>query len=209
MTQIKEFNQRIMILLKRDWALFLIILLLFLSGIWLGEQLDRTNPAMAKVIEKAINNKFGSMKDWLKDMPFYAWILVIWINNIVASITSFLSGIVIIGPALFIIYQGVILGVVKNLAATSHMSSAQFYLGLIPHGIVELSAVFIITGLGIRFGLVVYRSLWRLMNGKDNEGLFTNFFAEIKDYSVLIVIMLLVAAIIEVTITPLVLQSTI
>jgi uncharacterized membrane protein SpoIIM required for sporulation len=205
MTQIKEFYQRIIILFKRDWALFLIMLLLFLSGIWLGEKLLQTNPHMAQSIEKVINNKFGSMKEWLKDMPFFAWILVIWFNNIVASITSFLSGIVLIGPAFFIIYQGVILGVVKNLVVTNHMSSARFYLSLTPHGIVELSAVFIISGLGIRFGLVVYRSLWRWFNGKDNEGLLNNFWAEIRDYSVLIIVMLFVAAIIEVTISPLLL----
>lgn len=207
MIPIKEFIERIKVLLKRDWPLFLIMFLLFLSGIWLGGQLSKTNPSMAKEIEKLITNKFGSMKQWLKDMPFFVWIFIIWFNNIFASITSFLSGIFVIGPAMFLIYQGVILGVVQKLTETNHMSSTKFYLSLIPHGIIELSAIFIVSGLGIRFGLIIYRSIWRRLNGKDNQELFKNFFVELRVYSILIILMLLVAAIIEITISPLILQS--
>jgi uncharacterized membrane protein SpoIIM required for sporulation len=209
MTQIHEFNQRIRYLLKRDWPLFLIMLLLFLSGIWLGGQLLRTNPTMAQSIENVITGKFGSMKEWLKDMPFFVWIFAIWFNNIIAAVSSFFAGIVLIGPALFVIYQGVILGVVQKLTETNHMTSAKFYLSLAPHGIIELSAIFIISGLGIRFGLMIYRSLWHRLNGRANQELLRTFFAEIKDYSVLIIIMLFIAAIIEVTISPLVLQAKI
>lgn len=208
MTQIKEFTQQVKILLKKDWPLFLIMLLLFLSGIWLGERMSQTNPSMAKSIEKLVNNKFGSMKQWLKDMPFFVWIFVIWFNNIIASIMSFISGIIIIFPAVFVIYQGAILGVVQKLTVV-HMSTAKFYLSLVPHGIFELSAVFIASGLGIRFGLVLYRSLWRLLKGGDDEGLLKNFFNEMRVYSILIILMLFVAAIIEVTISPLIIQAKI
>jgi stage II sporulation protein M len=209
MVPIKEFSQRIKPLLKRDWPLFLIMLLLFLSGIWLGGQMSQANPSMAKSIEKLVNNKFGSMKQWLKDMPFFVWIFVIWFNNIIASVTSFLSGILVIFPPGFVIYQGVILGVVQKLTETSHMSHAKFYLSLVPHGIFELSAVFIASGLGIRFGLVLYRSLWSLLKGEDNKGLLKNFFDEMRVYSIFIILMLFVAAIIEVTISPLIIQANI
>ena len=205
MSLFTDFSRRIKFLLKRDWPLFLIMMLLFFGGIWLGTKLPETNPSLAKAIEKSVTNKFGSMKDWLKDMPLFVWILVIWVNNLIASYISFLSGILIIFPAVFVIYQGVILGVVQNLTETGHLSRNQFYLSLLPHGVIELSAIFIISGLGIRFGLTICRSLWRLIRGRDNQELFKTFVAETRDYFILITIMLFIAAIIEVTISPMVL----
>lgn len=186
--------------------MFLIMLLLFLAGIWQGGEITKTHPRIAQTIENMIQNKFGSMKDWLIDKPSYMWIFVIWFNNIRAAILSFLSGIVFFFPPLFVILQGVIVGLVQNLSITSHLSVTQFYISLLPHGIMELSAIFIISGLGVRFGFMLYRSFWRLLQGKDNQQLFKNFALEIRDYFILIIVMLFIAAIIEVTISPLVLR---
>lgn len=206
MTSFKDYNRRIYNLLKRDRLLFLIMLLLFLAGIWQGGEITKTHPRIAQTIENMIQNKFGSMKDWLIDKPSYMWIFVIWFNNIRAAILSFLSGIVFFFPPLFVILQGVIVGLVQNLSITSHLSVTQFYISLLPHGIMELSAIFIISGLGVRFGFMLYRSFWRLLQGKDNQQLFKNFALEIRDYFILIIVMLFIAAIIEVTISPLVLR---
>jgi uncharacterized membrane protein SpoIIM required for sporulation len=207
MTPIQEFTQRIKISLRRDWPLFLLMLLFFIAGIWLGGLLPKTNPDMAKTVEEMITHKFGAMKEQLKNMPFFIWILAIFINNINASIFSFILGTTIIGPAFFVMAQGVIIGLFQKITETSHISVTKFYLSLSPHGIIELSAIFIISGLGVRFGLTLWRSVWRYLTGKENEGLLKNFFVEMKDYLLLFIIMLFTAAIVEVTISPMVLQS--
>ena len=102
-----------------------------------------------------------------------------------------------------VLQNGVFVGLVQKTTEAKGLSSASFYLLLTPHGIFELTAIFIAAGLGIRFGLIVYRSLWRNFKNQNDGGLFMSFVTEMKYYTVLIVILLSVAAIIEVTISPL------
>jgi stage II sporulation protein M len=147
------------------------------------------------------------MAKWLNYMPFFVWILVIWFNNLLASTVSFVLGVFLIPPALAVLANGVIVGLAQKISVTHGISSIRFYLSIVPHGIFELSAFFIAAGLGIRFGLVLYHSWWRLLTGKDNAGLFKNFAAEMKYYASLIVILLSIAAIVEVTVSPLLLPK--
>ncbi len=206
MEQVARFNKQIMKLIKRDWPVFLMMVLLFFAGVWLGGRAPQMNQALAGILEKQALQKFESMAKWLTNMPFFVWILVIWFNNLLASTVSFFSGILLIPPALMVLANGAIVGLVQKISVTHGIDGFHFYLGIMPHGIFELTAFFIAAGLGIRFGLVFYRSWWRILTGRGNNGLVKSFAAEMKYYLILIVILFSIAAIIEVTVSPLLLH---
>ena len=99
MEKIIHFYQQLIKLLKRDWPIFVIMALLFVAGIWLGTKLPQLNPELAKIIEKEGMKKLSSMVKWLKGLPFIAWILMIWLNNLLAATVAFFSGVFLVPPA--------------------------------------------------------------------------------------------------------------
>jgi len=197
------FLANIIKLVKRDWPVFVIMALLFGSGIWMGERLNQVNPSMAKLIEQVVLKKFSIMAQRLKHLPFFVWILAIWGNNLLVALVAFLLGIIVIFPALIVLEQGVIVGLVQKLTEIHGTSSVSFYLGLTPHGIFELPAIFIAAGLGIRFGLTIYRSLWYSLTNRESKKMLLDFIIELKYYAILVIALLTLAAVIEVTVSPL------
>ena len=89
------------------------------------------------------------------------------------------------------------------IQAESGISRFQYYISLVPHGILELPAFFIAVLLGIRFGLVPYRLIIHYLRTKEHLPLFKEVSREVRYYGALILIMLLFAAVIEVSISPL------
>lgn len=194
-------------LIKRDWLYFVAISVIFFFGIWLGELLPELSPETAKELEKVVTERFTEIANLIKDAPLIMKILVIWGNNIAASVTAVLTGIIIIPvlPVSLLIGNGVLIGLFQRLIEVkSGITATQFFLGLIPHGLFELPAFFIAAGLGIRFGLIPYRLIWHYSRTGIRMPYFQDFLREARYYAVLILILLLIAATIEVTISPLI-----
>lgn len=81
-----------------------------------------------------------------------AWF--IFSNNITASFTALISGIVFgILPIFNIVFNGVVLGYVISLAHSADATIADIILNLAPHGIFELPAICFSVGLGMRIGI--------------------------------------------------------
>lgn len=99
------------------------------------------------------------------------------------------------------------IGVVQQLIeAQRGLSMAQFYLGLLPHGIFELPAFFMAVGLGVRLGCLPYRVIWQRHMSSQRKPLIRIFLFEVRSYLTLISVMLIVAAVFEATISPLLLR---
>lgn len=119
------------------------ILILFLISIMFGfinaESLAQTlNPILENIIEKTEN---------LKGI---ALITFIFQNNALASSAALGLGIILgIFPLIATLYNGIVLGYV--LERTAQISLLEWW-RLLPHGIFELTAVFISFGLGLRLG---------------------------------------------------------
>lgn len=194
-------------LLKRDWPKLLLVSALFVLGIWMGGQLPEVNPKMAADLKKEVMQKFAEMAKWMQQAPHGAEFFVIWINNITASLTAILFGILLpIIPLVVLLMNGVLIGLFQNMLQVENgLNPVHFYLSLAPHGILELPAFFIAVFLGIRFGLVPYRLIIHYLRTKEHLPLFKEVTREAGYYGILIVIMLLFAAAIEVTISPLLL----
>jgi stage II sporulation protein M len=193
-------------LIKRDWPYFFVIAGLFLLGVWLGERLPELSPDAAKMVEKAAMDRFSEIARLVKNAPLWVEILVIWGNNLIASLTAVLTGILIV-PGLFSVFflmsNGMLIGLFQRVTETkTGLDLTHFYLSLLPHGIFELPAFFIAVGLGIRFGLIPYRLIAQYSRTKVHMPYFRDFFRETRYYASLIVVLLLIAAIIEVTVSP-------
>ncbi len=132
-------------------------------------------------------------------------IYLILLNNTVASfgiiIFSFLLGL----PPLFSLFgNGTLMGVVAVLMAEQGISfPVFFFLGVLPHGILELPAFFISAALGLKIG---YHIVFPLPGEKRLASLKILMHEVIKMAPV-IFLLLAAAACIEVLVTPLILKS--
>lgn len=113
----------------------------------------------------------------------------IFFNNVQSSFIGMLFGIFLgISPVVVSIANGYLLGFVANLSVGAEGISS--LLRLFPHGILELPAIFISLGLGLKIGSFIFKEK-RLFALKNY--LFNSF----RVFIFVIIPMLLIAAIIE------------
>ena len=199
-------------LLKRDRYYLLLIITLFAGAILLGEYLPKLDPTLAQAIEQAVTSHLSGIAGKLKHLPFWIWILEIWLNNITAAFMALILGM-ILSPALplaILIGNGMIVGLFQRKMELIGLSASRYYLGLLPHGFFELPAFFIAIMMGIHLGITTYRLLGRYLKGERTDAFLTEYFKEIHNYvyekgrfyGVLVIILFFIAAIFEVMISP-------
>ena len=201
--KLKGFQKELIRLLKRDWRFFLWTSWFLILGIGIGLSLPKQNPIISTVTE-LILQKFEKMQHWFIHAPLVGKIAIIWVNNILASFGTIALGILLLFPSIFILLEnGIVLGIFQKIIGVQNgVAPIWFYLSLLPHGIFEIPALIIATALGIRFGSIPLRLLYYEHKANGTPPLFKDFFKDLRCYAVLIVIMLVVAAILEVTVSP-------
>jgi Uncharacterized membrane protein len=138
----------------------------------------------------------GFLKSF-RNLPKPQLAAAIFLNNSVKTLAAILLGLAIgIVPALFLIVNGVVLGVVFVLSSYSRGIWPSL-LSIVPHGILELSAVFLGTATGLLLGNVVLKRILR----KSDAELRPALSRALRFYAIVILPMLLVAAMIEAFIT--------
>ncbi len=204
--EFQNFRRKMIQLLKRDWRFFLWTSWLLILGVGIGVSLSQNNP-MIVMITKASLQKLAQLKEWFVQAPLIGKIGLLWGNNVLASLFSVLLGIFTFPPVVSLIENGVLLGFLQKALGLRHgISPIWYYLSLAPHGIFELPAFIIASGLGIRFGLIPWRLMYHELAKHNSPPLFREFFRDLPYYAILIVLMLLVAAVLEVTVSPLVMK---
>lgn len=196
-------------LLKRDWWYFLGVALLFIVGIFVGEHLQKISPFLTKLIQEQGISKFYQMAESLKDQPAVAWIVTIWLNNIIVCLTTLLLGLLFpIFPPFMVIFNGLVVGLFQKIMQhQTGLSLSTYYISLLPHGVFELTALFITAGLAIRFGLIPYRLIWHYAKSGEHKPFFKEFMKEGRYYGLLILCLLTIAAVFEVTVSPLLMHQ--
>lgn len=131
--------------------------------------------------------------------------LLIFFNNAIKSVLVIYAGIFFgILPIIFLLINGMVLGFVVH---TTMNYGASFFdivvKGLLPHGIIEIPVIIIACAFGLRFGSLVVRSLAQL--GGDKRAMIGSRWKEFMNMTLTasfwVVILLLVAAVIESTLT--------
>ena len=130
--------------------------------------------------------------------------LFLFANNLLASVSMMFFGIILGIPTLLGLFtNGVILGSVSVALAAEGIPVLSFVLlGILPHGIFELSAFFISAAFGLKLG---FHLVFPLPGKKRGESLLT-VWREYWSVFPLVLKLLFLAAFLEVLVTPFLLQ---
>ncbi|SHH20801.1 stage II sporulation protein M [Anaerosphaera aminiphila DSM 21120] len=131
--------------------------------------------------------------------------LSLFINNLRAVSLMILTGFIpfLFIPIFILVLNGIIIGALPMLTGTNFVSTMVF--GILPHGIFELSAII----LGASFGVMICLTIVRKIIGKNTVEFKILLKYILKKYVFVIIPLLVIAAIVEAYITPIILMNTI
>lgn len=136
--------------------------------------------------------------DPLKKLNPIALVVFIFLNNSVKALLAIFTGLLLgLGPVIFLVGNGIILGIVIRAISVQHGMGLTL-LSLLPHGILEIPAMIISAALGFHLGISV---LYMLM--RKNAQIKAKLMSSLVLFMVAILPVLALAAVIEVFITPL------
>jgi stage II sporulation protein M len=137
--------------------------------------------------------------------PTLLMMVFIFFNNAIkALLVMYLGAFFGIVPVVFLAINGMILGYVVQKAAEKGggVLFDVLFKGLLPHGILEIPAIIIACAYGLRMGQMMLRGAWTLVVPKSGWGReLEQLMVRTLPAMVVIVGMLLVAAVIESTVT--------
>lgn len=134
------------------------------------------------------------------------WMFVfIFLNNFIKSVAVvFLGALFGLVPLLFIGMNGMLLGYVIALAGEAGANvPATIIRGILPHGVLELTAILIASAYGLKYGSLVSKALAAAVRGRagDGQGGLAHFHGSLKRLLPFLFFALLAAAFIESTVT--------
>jgi len=122
----------------------------------------------------------------------------IFFNNAAKTLLAIVLGVVLgIAPIIFLLANGIALGVAWSLSAATRGPWISL-LSLLPHGILELPAVFLGTSIGLSIG---YHGVRRLV-GKSEIHSGADMIQGLRYFCTVIIPLLIAAALVEAFITP-------
>lgn len=180
--------------------------ILFFAGMIIGG----TNPAF----QSFLNNQMEGLEQLSNfidqsENPVLMSIIVIFLNNAVKSIfVMYLGALFGILPFFFLVVNGMVVGYLLQRVAEVHGGGYAFELvvkGLLPHGILEIPAIIIACAYGMRFGVLAFKGLGSLIFARSKTaGIgreLETFVIRTVPVMVILTISLLIASLIESTIT--------
>jgi len=171
---------------------------IFLVSVVSGYLYADSNPYESAMVMQELSGKLG----WITDLNPVLILFAIFLNNAVKSFLAIVLGVLVIVPIMFIVFNGYILGIVMcesaRLNGPLYVAAA-----ILPHGIIELPMILLSAALGTRIGMMV---LLRISGKISTEEILSTLKWSISFYFRWILPLLLVAAVIETFITPVVLR---
>jgi uncharacterized membrane protein SpoIIM required for sporulation len=144
-------------LFRKNIIFFLISLALFLFSASLGFYVVQINPGSAvMLIPEPVLEKIEQKEMWTEDIfnvfPPALISSVIFTNNISVTFFAFALGILAgLGTIYILILNGLLLGMISSLCCL-HDLAGKFWIFVLPHGLTELSLIFIAGAAGLILG---------------------------------------------------------
>ncbi|MDH6130581.1 stage II sporulation protein M [Kitasatospora sp. GP82] len=142
---------------RRWWIPVAVVSLLgsALIAWWIAAHPEVRDSLAAPEQIRAMTRPGGQYETYYSDHPATSFALKVWTNNAWIAATCLVFGVALGLPVLWVLYGNVMnLGVALGLMASA--GRLDFFLGLLlPHGLLELTAVFVAAGLGLRLGWTV------------------------------------------------------
>lgn len=173
----------------------LIITDIFILSLIMGLLVSIKNPGLSENYLVMFKESFG----WIKTLNPLVIMLLIFLNNALKSLLALVLGLGLgIIPVLFVAGNGIILGMLAD--TISRQQGTLFVMAaILPHGIIEVPAILISAGIGLRLGYVMYLSLKGMkaeMKPELRQG--------VRFYMRVILPLLFIAAMVETFVTPLI-----
>jgi len=180
--------------------------ILFFAGMVIGG----TNPAFRAFLDSQLQG-LGQLAQLIDDSknPTITMMVFIFLNNAVKSIlVMYLGALFGVLPFFFLVVNGMMIGYLLKTTAELHGGGYVMELivkGLLPHGILEIPAIIIACAYGMRFGVLVFKAVGSLVFARSKSGNISreleSFVVRTVPVVVILTITLLIAAVIESTIT--------
>lgn len=172
----------------------LIITLLFMISLVTGLN---TSQQLGLVVREALKEQFSPLTGYFNTSDVMSLLLLsltIFINNMRVALLNIVLGVSLVGPAGIMTINGFIVGLV--LSTQENILSG--VLAIIPHGVLEIPALIYSAVLGTHLGLTI------LTNLRSNPAKIKEVFRDVIRKMLIIVLMLILAALIEVFVSLLV-----
>ena len=176
----------------------LVLILGIVLGIWYTDLFETLLTAQLERMKELIKGLAE------KENQQWSMFVLILLNNLRA-----LSMVIILGvffgifPLFFLLSNGLLIG----FLASQHMNGATWFYflkGILPHGIIEIPALIIASAYGIRFGFLMGEGIISVINAERRAKFvlkFSSFSRILLPLSILLSLMVFVAAVIESTLT--------
>jgi len=117
--------------------------------LWLRAHPERTGRVLpSNEVRRLVDRDFA---DYYSQHPAHAFAAQVWTNNAVVAALGVIFGVTLVGT-LYVLWSNTVnLGLVGGVMLSGHKGTVLFGL-LLPHGMLELSAVFVACGVGLRTG---------------------------------------------------------
>jgi uncharacterized membrane protein SpoIIM required for sporulation len=117
--------------------------------LWLRAHPDRIHRVLPdSEVHQLVDHDFAN---YYSAHPAHAFAAQVWTNNALVAALGIFLGVTVVGT-LFVVLQNTInVGLVGGVMLAAHRGTVLFGL-LLPHGMLELSAVFVASGVGLRTG---------------------------------------------------------
>jgi stage II sporulation protein M len=186
--------------------------LLLLGGAVIGFVQAEMVETLAKQMMEEIKEIVQRIKDNGGSVTATFW--AIFSNNVISSLMMMALGLFFaFFPIVGLLSNGVLLGfIMAKISAAGINPLLVFAVGILPHGIFELPAVVFAAAVGIRLGLLSFRSIGALLRINQPEKVKNDWYSLLKQFPaavLTVVVLLFFAAIVESVVTPLLLQGTV
>ena len=176
----------------------IIAIALFLGGLLIGLV---TSAGVTGLLAEDVA-ALGELADLLGPLPQASLFLVIFIKNVTAVLISFaFSPFFLVVPVIALVFNGGLIGWVSAVVIQQE-SLGYLLAGLLPHGVFELPAFIMGEAVALSFGAGVILAVF---NKDKRSGLLPGLKTSLK-YLAVVIALLLVAAIMETYVTPLLLS---
>jgi stage II sporulation protein M len=186
---------------------FIAAALVFTAGIVLGYGYSERFEAVLQSQIEGLRELARSIQ--AKDHSMLWLFGFIFLNNALKSILIIFAGIFFgLLPIGFLLINGMVIGYLAELQADAGLMGV-FLKGILPHGIIEIPAIIVASAYGMKLGSIMGKGLLRLLSSRGRSVFAADLERFIKltvPLIGLLVASLLVAAIIESTITPLLIR---
>lgn len=170
-----------------------ISLTIFFLGIFIGYFSANGLRSMVEEVESFFSPLAG--------LPLPILTIIILVNNIFKTFLHMILGVLFaIPPVIFALINGLILGVI-GFFVVEEKGLLFLLAGILPHGILEIPALLLSCALGIKIGMSIIRKI-----RGENLSISSIMGSCIKFYFKTVAPLLLLAAFVEVYVTPLLLQ---